>query len=665
MISLFAFILVLGIVVDDAIVVGESIFNQRRRGKEPLPSAIDGVREVAVPVVFSVLTTVIAFTPILFVPGVLGKLFSNIPLIVIPILLLSLFESLFILPAHLAHHEREPKKGPLAWINHKQDKVAQGLERWIANWYEPRLRKVVKWRYITLSIALGVLIVTIGLIGGGLIQFIFFPKIEGDSVTATIELPFGASLDQTRRVMEQVVASGRSIADSLKERGADSTVVGIFSEVGSVREGGGPTPTEMLAAANRGFVSVELTAPSRRALSAREFARIWRRRTGEIAGVERLAFDYSIGPSAGAPLAVELSHPDSDQLQRAAERLAGIMGGYAGVFDIDDGYQQGKVQLDFELKPGARALGITESDLARQIRNAYFGIEATRQQRGRDELRVYVRLPQRQRATVYSLETMVIQTPRGGEIPLEQAAFVRRGRSYTSINRESGRRVAQVTADVNPAVTNAEQVFSNLTETALPQLQNEFPGLTYDRAGQQQERTESFRSLGVGLIIALLVMYGLMAVVFQSYLQPIIVMSAIPFGIVGAFLGHLIMGYQLSLVSMLGLVALAGVVVNDSLVLIVAINDFRLQGLEPTEAVIAGGHRRFRPVLLTSMTTFFGLAPIIFERSLQAQFLIPMALSLGFGVLFVTVITLVLVPSGYLAIEDLKRAAGKAGTSSH
>jgi multidrug efflux pump subunit AcrB len=360
-----------------------------------------------------------------------------------------------------------------------------------------------------------------------------------------------------------------------------------------------------------------------------------------------------------------LSHPDSDQLQRAAERLAGIMGGYAGVFDIDDGYQQGKVQLDFELKPGARALGITESDLARQIRNAYFGIEATRQQRGRDELRVYVRLPQRQRATVYSLETMVIQTPRGGEIPLEQAAFVRRGRSYTSINRESGRRVAQVTADVNPAVTNAEQVFSNLTETALPQLQNEFPGLTYDRAGQQQERTESFRSLGVGLIIALLVMYGLMAVVFQSYLQPIIVMSAIPFGIVGAFLGHLIMGYQLSLVSMLGLVALAGVVVNDSLVLIVAINDFRLQGLEPTEAVIAGGHRRFRPVLLTSMTTFFGLAPIIFERSLQAQFLIPMALSLGFGVLFVTVITLVLVPSGYLAIEDLKRAAGKAGTSSH
>ncbi len=659
MISLFAFILVLGIVVDDAIVVGESIFNQRRGGKGPFASAIDGVREVAVPVCFSVLTTVVAFAPILFVPGVMGKLFANIPLIVIPILLLSLFESLFILPSHLAHHEKEPKKGPLAWLNHQQDKVARGLEWWIENWYVPRLRKIVTHRVLTLTFAAAVLIVALGLVGGGIIKFMFFPRIEGDVVTASIELPFGSSLEQTRAVMDRVMNSARAVRDSIEEAEGRSVVKGIYSEIGNQRVGGGPRGSRSVGAANIGYITMQLVAPGNRDISSRGFSGIWRRKTGEIAGVERLAFEFSIGPSGGAALAVELSHADNDVLREAAERLAARMGEYSGVFDIDDGYQQGKVQLDLRLRPGARALGITEGDLGRQVRAAYFGIEATRQQRGRDEMRVYVRLPREQRRSEHSLNQMIIQTQRGGEVPLEQAAFISRGRSYTAINRENGRRVATVTADVNPSITNAEQVFGNIVEKAIPMLTRDYPGLSYERAGQQQQLQESLGALGRGLLIALLVMYGLMAIVFQSYLQPLIVMSAIPFGIVGAFLGHLIMGYQLSLISLLGLVALAGVVVNDSLVLIAAINDNRKEGMEPLEAVIAGGHRRFRPVLLTSLTTFFGLAPMIFETSLQARFLIPMALSLGFGVLFVTVIALMIVPSGYMAIEDLKRGLGK------
>ncbi|MBD3345879.1 MAG: MMPL family transporter [Chitinivibrionales bacterium] len=659
MISLFAFILVLGIVVDDAIVVGEAVYNRQQSGAPAIQAAIDGVREVATPVVFSVLTTVIAFGPLLFIPGVMGKLFSNIPLIVIPILLLSLFESLFILPAHLAHHKQKPRKGIIARLNRGQEKISRRLERFINNWYEPKLRKLIDNRAITLAAALAILIIALGLVGGGIIQFMFFPKIEGDVVVATIELPFGSTLEQTQGVMDRVIEAAREVRRSIEKEAGEEIVTGIFSEAGGLRDVGGPMGEMRRGAAHQGFITVQLVSAGERDISSREFSRRWRRATGEIPGVERLAFDYSIGPSGGAALAVELSHSNIDLLKQAAERLAARIGDYAGVFDIDDGFRLGKRQLDFKLRPGARALNITEGELARQLRNAWFGAEATRQQRGREELRVYVRLPEKQRTSEFYLEQMIIQTAQGGEIPLELAAYIIPGRSFTAINRKNGRRIVEVTADVNTGVTNANQVFDDLAESALPALQQEFPGLSWERAGQQEEMTESFSALRVGMAIALLIMYGLMAMVFQSYIQPLIVMAAIPFGVVGAFLGHLIMGYQLSLVSMLGIVALAGVVVNDSLVLITVINDHRIEGMEPRDAVINGGKRRFRPVLLTSLTTFFGLAPMIFETSLQARFLIPMALSLGFGVLFVTSIALVIVPAGYMAIEDIKRLVVK------
>ncbi len=659
MISLFAFILVLGIVVDDAIVVGEAIYNRARRGTGPLRAAIEGVREVGVPVVFSVLTTVAAFVPILFIPGVLGKLFAIIPLVVIPILLLSLMESLFVLPAHLAHHGEEPTRGALAWVTRRQDRLSSALERWVDNRYGPWLSRLLAYRLVTLSAGIAMLIVAAGTVAGGIVKLVFFPKIEGDQVVASVELPFGSSLEQTRTVMQRLIDNAYVVADSLTAVENGEVVRGIYAEVGGVRAEGGPVDLGGAGEPHRGFVTVSLVPAGERRISAQAFSTLWRRVTGEIPGVERLAFEYSIGPSAGAAIAVELSHDNDAILKQAAERLAAQLGQYAGVFDIDDGFQRGKSQIDLTLKPGARALGITEGDLARQIRNAYFGAEAVRQQRGREEIRVYVRLPEAQRGTEYSLQQLVIQTPEGGEIPLAQAAFLRRGRSFTTIERVDGRRAVEVTADVNPSVTNADEVYGSLAEEALPRLEADFPGLTYAKAGEQQEEAETIRSLGLGMALALLVMYGMMAIVFQSYVQPVIVLLAIPFGMIGAVIGHVLLGYQLSLVSMLGLVALAGVVVNDSLVLLVAVNDNMAEGQEAFDAVVAAATRRFRPVILTSLTTFFGLAPIIAETSLQARFLIPMALSLGFGVLFATGITLILVPAAYLVVVDVNRGLAR------
>jgi multidrug efflux pump subunit AcrB len=661
MISLFAFILVLGIVVDDAIVVGEAAYNRTREGAPPLRAAIEGVREVGVAVVFSVLTTVVAFVPILFIPGVLGKLFAIIPLVVIPILLLSLTESLFVLPAHLGHHGKEPTHGLFGRINRLQDRISDTLERWVNQRYVPWLRRMLVYRNLTLATALGLLIVAVGTVAGGLVNVVFFPDIEGDEVVSTIELPFGSALGQTRAIMQGVVAAGRAVADSVAKSEGRPVLRGMYSEAGGARDEGGPVGLDLAGEAHRGFITASLVAPDQRAISAREFSALWRRKTGDVPGVERLAFEFNIGPSAGAALAIELSHEQEPLLKRAAERLAAAMGEYTGVFDIDDGFEVGKAQIDLALAPGARALGITEADLARQVRNAFFGAEALRQQRGREETRVYVRLPREQRGTEYSLQQLVIVTPEGGEIPLDQAAVITRGRSYTSIERVDGRRVAAVTADVNPSVSDADRIYEDLVQTVLPGLVSDHPGLTYGKAGEQQEMAEAISSLGSGMLLALLVMYGMMAVIFQSYVQPLIVLLSIPFGMIGAVAGHALLGYQLSLVSMLGLVALAGVVVNDSIVLLSTVNDTRREDTAPIDTIIAATSRRFRPVLLTSLTTFFGLAPIIMETSLQARFLIPMAISLGFGVLFATGITLVLAPAALLAVESVKRRTKPAG----
>jgi multidrug efflux pump subunit AcrB len=654
MISLFAFILVLGMVVDDAIVIGEAIYARRQEGVGRIQAAIFGVRQMAVPVVFAILTTIIAYTPLLFVPGASGKFFRQIPIVVILTLLISLVEALLILPAHLAA-SKESKGGVFGWIDRQQQRFGRFLERFIEGVYVPTLHWALRRRYLTFAIALAMLLGTCGVVGGGHLKFTFMPQIESDVIVASVELPFGAPVERTRAIEARIVAAAQEV---LAETGGPAISRGLFSQIGAagMLGGGGPRgPSGGDSGGHLAETAIYLVPIDQRQVSAAEFARRWRARLGELPGVERLSMNFETASSGGKPIAIELSHGDDRALEAAARDLAGRLEAFTGVYDIDSGFTGGKPQLDLELKPEARALGLTELELARQVRAAYFGAEAARQQRGRDEVRTFVRLPLDERESEYGFEQMIIRTPAGGEMPLGQAAEVRRGRSYTSIERINGRRAVTVTAMVDQTVANAQEINADLMKTVLPALVEDHPRLSWSFGGEQKQQAEIFGSLKENGILALLAIFGLLAIVFRSYVQPAIIMSAIPFGFIGAVVGHILFGYHLSLMSMMGLVALMGVVVNDALVYIDAVNEFRREGHDIWTATVVGGARRFRPILLTSLTTFGGLMPMLLETSLQARFLIPMAISLGCGVLFATFTTLLLVPALYLIVEDARR----------
>jgi multidrug efflux pump subunit AcrB len=653
MISLFAFILVLGMVVDDAIVIGEAIYARRQEGLSRLDAAIYGVKRMAVPVTFAIATTIIAYTPLLFVPGASGKFFQQIPMVVITVLLISLVEALVILPAHLAH-SRKSKLGLFAWIDRQQARFGRQLERFIDRIYLPLLWRALERRYLTFAACTALLLGSCGLVAGGHLKFTFMPAIESDVIVARAELPFGAPPERTAEVQARMVQAAQEV---VAEHGGDEILRGLFAQVGAAgMMGGGPRGGEPEGGAHLTETAVYLVPIDQRSVSGAQFVRAWRKRLGEIAGVERLVFQFETASSGGKPIAVELSHGETHVLESAARRLADNLGGYAGVYGVNDGVAGGKPQIDLKLKPEARALGLTETDLARQLRSAYFGAEAIRQQRGRDEVRTYVRLPLEERRSEYGFEQMIIRTPGGGEMPLAQAAWLERGQSYTSIQRVDGRRTITITADIDQTIGNAQQVNDDLVKTGLPDLVVEFPGLTWSFGGEQKQQAEIFSSLMQNGLLALFAIFGVLAIVFRSYIQPVIIMSAIPFGFVGAIGGHLIFGYDLSLMSMMGVVALSGVAVNDSLVYIDAINGYRQGGMEALPAAVEAGAKRFRPILLTSLTTFGGLMPMLLETSLQARFLIPMAISLGCGVLFATFTTLILVPAIYMIVEDFRRA---------
>jgi multidrug efflux pump subunit AcrB len=667
MISLFAFIVTLGIVVDDAIVVGEAVYKRKRDGLPAMRAAVVGVQDVAVPVVFSVLTTIVAFSPLLFVPGTMGKFFRNIPIVVILVLAISLIESLLVLPAHLSHPNPiarilrsvvgavfGPRMGPFGWLSRAQERFGDRYERFIERRYRPVVEAFTRNRWTVMAGAVALLVASVGVMVGGRIDFTFMPKIESDVVFSHLKMPYGTPVAETKRQMQRMVGSAEGVFED--HGGVEKNVVGIFSLIGASAFGRGMPSAD---GSHVSEVAVFMKPIDQRDIGARDFAQEWRERIGEIPGADSLKFTFTTGASGEAPISVQLSHSDVAILEQAAQDLASRMRAFSGVKDIDDGVALGKRQLDFELTPEARSLGVTEAELARQVRSAFFGAEASRQQRGRNEVRVYVRLPEAERTSLYDLDEMLIRTSDGGEIPLKMAATVDEGCAYTSIQREDGRRVVKVEADVEEGKANANKVTDELKREVLPDLLKAYPGLTYDLSGQQKRQVESLGALRDGFLIALLLMFALMAVPLKSYVQPLIIMAAIPFGIVGALGGHLLLGYDLSILSAMGVVALSGVVVNDSLVLIDAVNGFRKSGMTPLEAVIAGGVRRFRPIMLTSLTTFFGLAPMIFETSVQARFLVPMAISLGFGVLFATFITLLLVPCLYMALDDVVRLGGR------
>ncbi len=651
MISLFAFIVVLGMVVDDAIVVGENIYARRQAGMGLVEAAIEGTREVAVPVTFSIATTVAAFSPMFFVPGFSGKLFRVIPTVVISVLAISLLESVFVLPAHLAHLRRAPTSGWYARLHARQQAVADALERFIVHRYGPFLRRALRWRYTTVAVGVATLLFFGGVVAGGHIPFRYMPNIDGDLVVANVEMPYGVSLEQARAVQRKLVEGAAAAARSMS---AEDEVQGVFALIGRTFIDDPGKARRGPPSAHEQNVQVFLVPQEERDFVASEFARAFRDAVGDLPGVESIRFKSDIGPTPGRPIHVTLRHADLDVLEAAAAELGKALAGFAGVRDIDDGVAEGKPQLDLTLSPAGEALGLSAADLGAQVRGAFYGAEALRQQEGRDEVRVMVRLPRKARASLADLERLPIRTPTGAEVPLGRVARVTRTRNRASIRREDGRRAIDVTADVVPGVAEPGKVLAAVEAEILPDLLARYPGLSYAFGGENREQTEVLASLRRGGLVAMLVVYALLAIPFRSYSQPLIVMSAIPFGVVGAIVGHLIMGFELSIVSSMGLVALAGVVVNDSLVLIDAANRFRREGADAFSGIEQAGIRRFRPILLTSLTTFLGLTPMILERSAQARFLVPMAISLGFGVLAATFIVLLLVPALYLILEDLR-----------
>ncbi|MBP7828462.1 MAG: efflux RND transporter permease subunit [Kiritimatiellae bacterium] len=632
MISLFAFIIAVGIVVDDAIVVGESIYYMRQKGLPFMRAAARGARMIAMPVVFSVLTNIVSFVPLLFVPGTMGLIWRNIPIIIISVFSISLVEALFILPAHLGKQKPEVRGWLWRIIEYPQEHLGPWLEGWVQRRYEPFLRMTTRHRYITVAIGLAVLILTVGWIRSGRMGFTFMPRVESDIVRASAVLPVGTPIEESRALLDRLLAAGDEI---VAENGGPEIVRGVMAQIGYGDQGFGP-------------------------FGAARFTDLWRQRVGAVPGVQSLTFRFTIGPSSSRPIDVQLVHPDPAIAERAARRVADALAGFAGVVEIDDGISRGKMQLDFKLKPAARSLGLTAAELARQVRAAFYGVEVRRQQRGRDEVKVFVRFPESERRSEYNVETLVLRTPAGGEIPLGEAADVLRGRSYETIQRSDGYRVLDVTADIQERVADTQKVLAGLKAGVLADLQRDYPLLQYSLEGEQRDMRESMSGLWTGFGVAFFVLFAMLAIPFKSYIQALIILVAIPFGIVGAIVGHILMGYTLSLVSVMGIVALSGVVINDSLILIDTANEYRRQGHPVREAIHLAPIRRFRPVILTSLTTFLGLAPMIFERSLQARFMIPMALSLGFGILFSTAITLALVPALYLIIEDLKHLFGRS-----
>jgi len=638
MISMFAFIIALGVVVDDAIVIGENIYHYRREGLPMIKASIRGAREMASPVTFSILTNVVTFLPLSFIPGIPGRIFGFIPLVVIVVFLISLFESIFILPAHLGH-QREID-GPHGWFYAKQQAFSQAFERWVRERYAPFLNWVLMRRYLAIAVAVALMIVSVFYMATGRMGMSMFPQVESDYARAEVWLPYGADVNKTQEVMDQMLAGARKVvADS----GHPELVTGIDAEVG--REG-----------SHHGRMTVYLADPDIRSeiMSTSEYTKAWRKAVGSVSGIDNIKFAAdSGGPGHGAAVTVELSHRDISVLEAASAELAEQIATYPRVRDVDDGFQKGKRQLDFTITPRGQAVGLTPGAVGRQVRDNLYGAQVVRQQRGRNELKIMVRLPKEERIYRSDLGDMTIFTPAGGEIPLLDAVTVEEGRAYTSIKRRNGRRVVQVAADVTPK-SKAQEVINALGANVLPELKQKHAGLITSFQGHQAEMAKSMSSLVSGFIIALLGVFMLLAIPFRSYSQPLIVMTAIPFGIVGAMVGHLIMGYSLSIPSMFGMVALSGVVVNDSLVLVDYANRQRRQlGVSAIKAVRMAGVQRFRAIILTTLTTFFGLAPMIVETDRAARFMIPMALSLGFGILFATGITLVLVPSLYMAVDDM------------
>ena len=634
MISMFGFLMVLGIVVDDAIVVGENIYEYREQGMDFMEAAIQGARDIAGPVTFSILTNIVAFMPLLFMPGVTGNFWWPLGAVVIVVLAISLFEALFILPAHLAHSGRGTVTVYGRALHRVQRAFSGRFQLLVERVYRPLLDRALRYRYLTLSAAVTLMLVVGAYAVSDHMGMIMMPEAPADEIEAGIRLPVGTT---PRQAAELALALTRETERLFEEHDLGRNAYGIKSNVRGEQA-----------------IDVELVLKPEheRDLTVQQIVELWRDQIGDFKGVDQITFEAEQGPGSWRDdISVDLSHTDIDVLAVASERLLNELKALSQTRNVNDSYTAGKPQFDISLTPQADALGLTGAEVGRQLRDAFYGAIALRQLRGINENEIRVRLPEAERQDLRYLDTFIVQLPDGGEVPLMDVARVTVSESFRSIDRRDGRRVITVGTDVLPKSATS-QVLDVVRNRILPELRADYPGLTWTFQGGQADMRESTSALWGGFALALGVIFALLAVAFGSYVQPLVVMLAIPFGAVGAVLGHMLLGMELSLVSFMGIIALAGVVVNDSLIMVDYANRQRHR-LGAAEAMYEAGLRRFRPIILTTLTTFAGLMPIIFETSLQAAYLIPMAVSLGFGIVFATALILFVVPCLYLALDDL------------
>lgn len=657
-VSVMAFILVLGILVDDAIVVGERIYSHEQQGKPRLQAAVDGTAEVSLPVIFGVLTTMATFIPVISIPGPMGGFYGPLGFTVMLALAFSVIESQWILPMHLAYRRQESERGGNryldAWLKF-QDRMSNSLQVLATNVYRPALEVALQWRYLTVSAGVAVLTITLSLFASGHIQFQFFPAVEGTHLYAKLTMPEGTPVEQTALAVEQLEAAATQLGkeiDAEREPEAPGIISHVFSSIGSYIPKGS-IDSRVAAQSNLAEVGVELNLPGDYAgTSTRVYANRWR----ELAGGIPDAIDLSFTSEAfgfGKPIAFELYGKDFDELRDAAAELRLALQRYEGVEDVSDTFRAGKQEVQLGLLPEARSLGLTLQDLGQQVRQAFYGYEAQRVQRGADDIRVMVRYPEYERRSLGDLEAMRIRTTDGTEVPFFSVASASLSRGYTSIQRVDGRRVVTVEADVDRSINTPEAIIESVMQTDLVAMTERHPSVSFGLAGEAEERSESMGSLVSTATLALLIIFALLAIPLRSYLQPLVIMSVIPFGAVGAIMGHILLGKDLVFFSLLGIIALSGVVVNSSLILVDYINKQRQQGQTIEEAVINGGSARFRPIVLTSITTFVGLTPIMMDTTISTHIFVPMAISLAFGVLVGTLITLFIVPCLYRILEDI------------